>query len=207
MSVRREIEIEATPDEVWEALATEEGREAWLDEPDREIRIESADAPHRLVWWWWEGDSPATRVEFLVVAGFLRHARGGDRELAFGAARLAVGPVRDGGRLSDELGAVFAALADPTRRWMVEALLRDGSSTVPALTAELPITRQAVAKHLSALDQAGLVERAPAAGREVRYQLREAALDPAAAWLVDAQTAWDERLMRLKRAVSGQDQA
>ncbi len=65
--------------------------------------------------------------------------------------------------MSDDVGAVFAALADPTRRWMVEALLRDGSATVPALTAELPITRQAVAKHLSALDQAGLVERAPAA--------------------------------------------
>jgi DNA-binding transcriptional ArsR family regulator len=106
--------------------------------------------------------------------------------------------------LSDDVGAVFAALADPTRRWMVEALLRDGSATVPALTAELPITRQAVAKHLSALDQAGLVERAPGPGREVRYRLREAALDPAASWLVDTQTAWDKRLLRLKRAVSGE---
>jgi predicted ArsR family transcriptional regulator len=107
--------------------------------------------------------------------------------------------------LSDDVGAVFAALADPTRRWMVEALLRDGSATVPALTAELPITRQAVAKHLALLDRAGLVERAPpGAGREVRYQLREAALDPAASWLVDAQKAWDERLLRLKRALSGE---
>ena len=67
MSVRREIEIEASPDEVWDALATEEGRESWLDEPEREIVVESADAPHRLVWWWWDGDSDATRVEFLVV--------------------------------------------------------------------------------------------------------------------------------------------
>ena len=64
----REIEIEATPEEVWEALATEEGRDRWLDEPGREIHVERADAPHRLVWWWWEGDDPATRVEFLVVA-------------------------------------------------------------------------------------------------------------------------------------------
>ncbi len=67
MSVRREIEIEASPDEVWDALATEEGRELWLDEPDREIRVESAEPPHRLVWWWWDGDSAETRVEFLVV--------------------------------------------------------------------------------------------------------------------------------------------
>ena len=104
--------------------------------------------------------------------------------------------------MSDDVGSVFGALADPTRRWMVEALLRDGSATVPALTAELPITRQAVAKHLAALGDAGLVERAPPGpGREVRYQLRAAALDPAASWLAEAQTAWDVRLGRLKRAV------
>jgi DNA-binding transcriptional ArsR family regulator len=103
--------------------------------------------------------------------------------------------------LSDDVGAVFGALADPTRRWMVEALLREGSATVPALTAELPITRQAVAKHLAALGEAGLVERAAGPGREVRYQLRGAALDPAASWLAEAQTAWDARLGRLKRAV------
>jgi uncharacterized protein YndB with AHSA1/START domain len=65
--VRREIEIEAEIDEVWDALATEEGRSEWLGEEEREIRVESADAPHRLVWWWWEGESDATRVEFLVV--------------------------------------------------------------------------------------------------------------------------------------------
>jgi len=68
METRREIEIEASPEEVWEALATEEGREAWLDEPDREILVETADEPHRLVWWWWTEDAPATRVEVLVVA-------------------------------------------------------------------------------------------------------------------------------------------
>jgi DNA-binding transcriptional ArsR family regulator len=103
--------------------------------------------------------------------------------------------------LSDLVGPVFAALADPTRRQMVEALLRDGSTSVPALTAVLPITRQAVAKHLATLDEAGLIERSPAAGREVRYQLREGALDPAATWLRDAEVAWDDRLRRLKGAV------
>jgi ArsR family transcriptional regulator, cadmium/lead-responsive transcriptional repressor len=103
--------------------------------------------------------------------------------------------------LSDEIGPVFAALADPTRRFVVQQLLREGSTTVPALTAALPITRQAVAKHLAALDDAGLVERAPAAGREVRYRLSEDALTPAAAWMRDAEIAWERRLGRLKGAV------
>jgi uncharacterized protein YndB with AHSA1/START domain len=69
MPARREIEVEATPAEVWKALTTEEGRERWLeDDPEREIEVEVADEPSRLVWWWWSGDEPATRVEFLVVA-------------------------------------------------------------------------------------------------------------------------------------------
>ena len=69
MSVRREIDIEATPEEVWEALTTEEGQERWLeDAPGREVQVEVVDEPSRLVWWWWNGDEPATRVEVLVVA-------------------------------------------------------------------------------------------------------------------------------------------
>jgi DNA-binding transcriptional ArsR family regulator len=104
----------------------------------------------------------------------------------------------------DRLGAVFGALADPTRRWMVEALLRDGSATVPALTAELPITRQAVAKHLAALGDAGLVERVPGgSGREVVYRPRSGALGAAASWLGETERAWDARLGRLKRSVEG----
>jgi DNA-binding transcriptional ArsR family regulator len=103
--------------------------------------------------------------------------------------------------LSDAVGGVFAALADPTRRLMLEQLMREGTTSVPALTALLPITRQAVAKHLSALDHAGLVERVPAGGREVRYRLRAGALAPAARWMGEAEAAWDVRLARLKSAV------
>jgi DNA-binding transcriptional ArsR family regulator len=84
---------------------------------------------------------------------------------------------------------------------MVESLLRDGTTTVPALTAALPISRQAVAKHLSTLDHAGLVERSPAGGREVRYRLRDGALVSAGAWMREAEAAWDERLARLKDVV------
>jgi DNA-binding transcriptional ArsR family regulator len=104
--------------------------------------------------------------------------------------------------LSDDgVGRVFHALADPTRRHVVEALLRERSTTVPALTATLPITRQAVAKHLSTLDEAGLVERTPGDGREVRYRLRPGALDAATTWMRDAESAWDGRLARLKDAL------
>jgi DNA-binding transcriptional ArsR family regulator len=107
--------------------------------------------------------------------------------------------------LSDDVSHVFAALSDPTRRWMVETLLRDGTTTVPSLTASLPITRQAVAKHLAALDDAGIVERAPAHGREVPYRLRVEALVPASAWLREAEAAWDDRLASLKDAVERTD--
>jgi DNA-binding transcriptional ArsR family regulator len=99
-----------------------------------------------------------------------------------------------------DVGAVFAALADPTRRHVVETLLRDGETTVPALTGELPMSRQAVAKHLAALDEAGLVvgERT---GREVLWRLRPGALRLAASWIGEAEQAWDGRLARLKRTV------
>jgi uncharacterized protein YndB with AHSA1/START domain len=65
--VRREVEIDASPEEVYEALITEEGRERWLQEPEREIHIESAEPPNRLVWWWAGEERPATRVAFQIV--------------------------------------------------------------------------------------------------------------------------------------------
>jgi DNA-binding transcriptional ArsR family regulator len=104
--------------------------------------------------------------------------------------------------VTDQLGLVFGALADPTRRLMLEALIRDGSTSVPALTAELPITRQAVAKHLSALTCAGLIERERGTkGREVHYRLSPGALGPAASWMRVADAAWAGRLDRLKTSV------
>src|SRR5579872_5555871 len=68
-TVRREVVIAAPPDEVWESLASEEGRERWL-EPDLalELHVELESEPYRLVWWWSCGDQAPTRVEFLIVA-------------------------------------------------------------------------------------------------------------------------------------------
>jgi len=103
---------------------------------------------------------------------------------------------------TDPIGPVFAALADPTRRHVVETLVHDGSTSVPALSSALPISRQAIAKHLAALSDAGLIERAPGdGGREVRYRLRPGALAPASAWLDETAAAWDARLTRLKARV------
>jgi uncharacterized protein YndB with AHSA1/START domain len=62
-----EIEIDASPEEVWDALATEQGRERWLDEPAREIEVVDEREPEHLVWWWAEPGEPATRVEFRVL--------------------------------------------------------------------------------------------------------------------------------------------
>ena len=98
--------------------------------------------------------------------------------------------------MSDELGAVFAALADPTRRTVVQSLLREGTTSVPALTAGLPISRQAVAKHLASLSQAGLLER-ERAGRDVRYRVTPAPLTEAVSWMAEVAGQWDDRLARL----------
>jgi uncharacterized protein YndB with AHSA1/START domain len=67
-AARTEVEIDASPEEIWEALVTEEGRDTWLKEPDREVHVEVVQAPSRLVWWWGFEDEPATRVEFQIVA-------------------------------------------------------------------------------------------------------------------------------------------
>jgi DNA-binding transcriptional ArsR family regulator len=96
----------------------------------------------------------------------------------------------------DRIGAVFAALADPTRRQVVRKLARRPDVTASRLAGELPMTRQAVTKHLVALDRAGLVE-GRREGREVRYSLTPAPLADAMVWMATVGARWDERLERL----------
>lgn len=91
--------------------------------------------------------------------------------------------------------AVFAALADPTRRRIV-ATLAAAPATATGLAAGLPITRQAVAKHLGSLSAAGLVA-AERVGRETRYRLTPEPLGDAAAWMARVGAGWDARLARL----------
>jgi DNA-binding transcriptional ArsR family regulator len=94
--------------------------------------------------------------------------------------------------------ALWAAVGDPTRRRMLDLLLIDGTGTATSLSEQLPVTRQAVAKHLSVLDRAGLVHGA-AAGREHRYRVDGAQLARAAAQLADVGSQWDGRLRRIAR--------
>lgn len=96
---------------------------------------------------------------------------------------------------------VFAALGDPTRRWIVERLSGDGPRTATQLAAELPITRQAVAKHLTSLAEAGLVD-AVREGRETRYELQTDPLESAAEWATSVGARWDQRLDKLRRGLS-----
>jgi DNA-binding transcriptional ArsR family regulator len=98
--------------------------------------------------------------------------------------------------------AVFAALADPTRRRMVETLAAGSAVTASGLAAELPITRQAVAKHLAALRRARLVN-AQRVGRETRYSLDAEPLGDAARWIATVGAEWDERLADLGRLLEG----
>ena len=100
------------------------------------------------------------------------------------------------------VGLVFTALADPTRRAMVETLARRTDVTATSFAAELPITRQAVTKHLAALRDAHLV-RSKRVGREVHYRLEPENLAEAAAWIADVGAEWDLRLERLGGMLEG----
>jgi DNA-binding transcriptional ArsR family regulator len=96
--------------------------------------------------------------------------------------------------------AVFSALADPTRRHLIESLAsRPASAT--RLASELPISRQAVAKHLAGLRAARLV-RAERAGRETLYSLDPEPLTDAADWMARVGAEWDSRLADLGQHLS-----
>ena len=93
---------------------------------------------------------------------------------------------------------LWAAIGDPSRLQVLDLLLARGTSTHPQLARELPVSRQAVAKHLAALDRAGLVERRRG-GREVRFSVRPDRLGDAARQLAGVADRWDRRLRTIKR--------
>jgi DNA-binding transcriptional ArsR family regulator len=93
--------------------------------------------------------------------------------------------------------AVFGALADPTRRHLIEVLAGEPGATATGLAASLPISRQAVAKHLALLDRAGLVSRRRS-GREAIFELDPQGLGDVAAWIEAVGAEWDGRLGKLR---------
>lgn len=97
-----------------------------------------------------------------------------------------------------EISSVLVALADPTRRQLLDVLVEQGSASATTLAARLPVSRQAVVKHLAVLTEAGLVSSGRA-GREVRYQVQPSRLDASARWLAELAATWDRRLDRIKR--------
>jgi DNA-binding transcriptional ArsR family regulator len=97
-----------------------------------------------------------------------------------------------------EVDELWAAVADPTRRRLLDVLLAHGEATATTLAGELPVTRQAVAKHLIVLDRVGLIA-GRRQGREVLYAVRPERLDDATRSMVRVAARWDERLAAIKR--------
>jgi DNA-binding transcriptional ArsR family regulator len=106
--------------------------------------------------------------------------------------------VTDERRGAVAVDSVLVALADPTRRQLLELLAAQGEATATRLAERLPVSRQAVVKHLAVLDAAGLVSGSRV-GREVRYAVRPAALDATARWMTGLAADWDRRLANIKR--------
>jgi DNA-binding transcriptional ArsR family regulator len=100
--------------------------------------------------------------------------------------------------LAAEVDELWSAVADPTRRRVLDVLLERGEATATIVAGELPVTRQAVTKHLAVLDRAGLVT-GTRRGREVRYAVRPQRLDAATRSLAQVAEVWDARLSAIKR--------
>jgi DNA-binding transcriptional ArsR family regulator len=98
--------------------------------------------------------------------------------------------------------AVFLALGDPMRRRLLAQLGMGGEASATELARELPVTRQAVQKHLSTLSAAGLVA-ARRSGREVLFRPTPAPMSEAMAWMAEVGGQWDERLAALERQIAG----
>jgi ArsR family transcriptional regulator, cadmium/lead-responsive transcriptional repressor len=96
--------------------------------------------------------------------------------------------------VDDEL---WSAIGDPTRRRLLDLLLAGSNATATSLSEQLPVTRQAVSKHLVVLDRIGLVRATPR-GREIHYQVDDAQLARAVAQLSSVGANWDARLRRIK---------
>ena len=105
---------------------------------------------------------------------------------------------------ADRLDALLTAVTEPSRRRVLDLLLARGDATATTLARELPISRQAIVKHLALLDRVGLVE-ASRQGREVRYAVRPEQLELARRRMAEIAAEWDTRLATIKRLAETDD--
>jgi DNA-binding transcriptional ArsR family regulator len=110
----------------------------------------------------------------------------------------------EGHGAAEVVDSVIGALADPTRRRLLDVLAAQGQATATTLAQQLPVSRQAVVKHLAVLDAAVTGSRV---GREVRYAVRPDALDTTARWMASLAAEWDRRLARIKRVAEAAEAA
>jgi DNA-binding transcriptional ArsR family regulator len=101
-----------------------------------------------------------------------------------------------------DFGSVFDALGDPTRRQVLADLSAMGSASCTDLSRRYAITRQAISKHLNALEDAGLVST-ERHGRAVVYRVRPEPLNDAVRWMTDVGATWDDRLAALRNQLKG----
>jgi DNA-binding transcriptional ArsR family regulator len=93
---------------------------------------------------------------------------------------------------------LWEAMADPTRRKLLDLLVARGQATATTLTADMPVSRQAISKHLLLLQRVGLID-SHREGREVRYAICEPRLAEATSALSDVADRWDHRLQTIKK--------
>ena len=122
------------------------------------------------------------------------------------AATASPGDGPDAAIPAEPVDDVLAALADPTRRRLLDLISASGTASATELAGGLPVTRQAVVKHLVVLDAAGLVT-GRRLGREVRYEVRPAALEATARWMASLAADWDRRLARIKAVAEAAEAA
>ena len=194
----------------------------WDSGHTADMRVERVEEPTVFGFTWHiyglpEDDPRRTYVEFtLEPAGAgtrLTVVESGFAQLPEDAHRTAYDGNTQGGPASsanssttsmpppdDEAIAeqVFVALADPSRRAILAALASGGPATATDLAGRLPITRQAIAKHLALLAEAGLVTAEPGERRRVRYRLRSAPMQVAQQFLAALARDWDGPLDALK---------
>ena len=187
-------------------------------------RVESVEPPRFFSFRWISGSGTELREDNTTLVEFTLSAEGDGTRLRVVAGRREGEdrrrtPRRLGARarrppcvrqaagrhitramssLAAEADELLSAVADPTRRRVLDVLLGRGEATATMLAGELPVTRQAVAKQLAVLDRAGLVE-GRRRGREVRYAVRPQQLDVASRSMAQVAAQWDRRLAAIKR--------